>query len=101
MARGVNKVTLIGNQVMIRRSDIVVMEMQLPMLVLLQPNHGEIKIAGNNRNGLSGIVSFFLVDLPKLSVNIYIKVHKSMLRAVSKPINGKIKRGMTDIPRKL
>ena len=66
----------------------------LLMLVWLQLNHGVTKIAESNKNEPNGIASYFSADLPKLSVNIYIKARKITLRVGSKPTSGKVKKEM-------
>ena len=60
MARGVNKVTLIGNLGMTLKYDMEQAVMLLLMLVLQQQSHGVIKIVGSNKKRLNGIVLYSL-----------------------------------------
>ena len=79
-----------------------------PLAVLLlqtsvsqQLSPGRIKTVANNKNEQNGIALFFLDVLLKLSVNIYEKAHKFMLKVVYKHVNGKTRKVMIAIQLKL
>ena len=101
MARGVNKVTLIGNlgndpEVRYSGNGNAVANVSLATAESWRD-----KDSGEQQERTEWHRVVFFGRLAEIVSDIYIKVHKFMLRAVSKPINGKIKKGMIDIPRKL
>lgn len=93
MAKGINKVIIVGNLGQDPEVRYMPNGMQWPISLWPPAKAGKISKA-RNRSAPSGIVLFCISDWLKLLVNTLRKVRKSIWKADSEPANGRINKGV-------